>query len=189
MPADKLGAGAVSVKEFTEALEGFADTGGFAEGAMLRLSQTTTGKFSTAMDNAKMAAADLGKSLLPIISDILDGVVEAAQGFIKMDDGVKALSWLWFAVAGIWPSACFPTSNHYPGTGIECCCSQQPHSACYRNWCGLEGHEDIADNATKSIEELRVFDQLTAESREQKRQEAADSLICFLHTKTCKNAN
>ena len=38
LPADKLGAGAVSVQQFNDVLKGFAEQGGFAQGAMERLS-------------------------------------------------------------------------------------------------------------------------------------------------------
>ena len=68
LPADKLGAGAVSVEQFNQVLQSFASTGGFAEGAMLRLSQTVSGKFSTALDNAKLAAASLASSCCHLLA-------------------------------------------------------------------------------------------------------------------------
>jgi tape measure domain-containing protein len=92
LPADKLGAGAVSVEQFNEVLKGFAGQGGFAEGAMERLSQTVSGKFSTALDNAKLAAASLGEQLLPIASQILDTFTNLAQEFTQLDAGTKRIA-------------------------------------------------------------------------------------------------
>lgn len=91
LPADELGAGAVSVQQFNEVLQSFAGEGGFAEGAMLRLSQTVSGKFSTALDNAKLAAASLGEQLLPIAGKILDGFTNLAQKFTELDAGTKQM--------------------------------------------------------------------------------------------------
>jgi tape measure domain-containing protein len=91
LPADKLGAGAVSVQQFNEVLQSFASTGGFAEGAMLRLSQTVSGKFSTALDNAKLAAASLGEQLLPFASKALDAFTNLAQKFTELDDSTKRI--------------------------------------------------------------------------------------------------
>ena len=91
LPADALGAGAVSVEQFNSVLSSFSEEGGFAAGAMERLSQTAAGKFSTALDNLKLAGAELGAQLLPIIKDLLDDVVEVAQSFAKLDNGTKKL--------------------------------------------------------------------------------------------------
>ena len=91
LPADKLGAGAVSVEQFSQVLQGFAQEGGFAEGAMLRLSQTVSGKFSTALDNAKFAAASLGEQLLPFASKALDAFTNLAQKFTELDDSTKRI--------------------------------------------------------------------------------------------------
>ena len=92
LPADKLGAGAVSVEQFNEVLRGMAGEGGFAEGAMLRLSQTVSGKFSTALDNAQRAAASLGEQLLPFASQILDKFTALAQKFTELDAGTKRIA-------------------------------------------------------------------------------------------------
>lgn len=88
---NELGAGAVSVEEFNAVLRSFADEGGFAEGAMERLSQTAAGKFSTALDNLKLAGAELAKSLMPVLKDIIDFVTRLAQRFVALDDDTKKL--------------------------------------------------------------------------------------------------
>jgi len=87
----ELGAGAVSVEQFNDFLKGLSEEGGFAEGAMERLSQTASGKFSTAMDNLKLAGASLAESLLPVISDLLDYVVDLAQSFVDLSPETKKM--------------------------------------------------------------------------------------------------
>ncbi len=87
----ELGAGAVSVEQFNDFLKGLSEEGGFAEGAMERLSQTASGKFSTALDNLKLAGASLAESLLPILSDLLDHVVDLAQSFVDLSPETKKM--------------------------------------------------------------------------------------------------
>jgi len=89
LPADKLGAGAVSVEQFNATLKGFAEEGGFAAGAMERLSQTASGKFSTALDNLKLAGAALAQSLMPVLKDILDRFVGLMQTLTNLSPQAK----------------------------------------------------------------------------------------------------
>ena len=95
----ELGAGGVTVKQFNDYLRSLSEEGGMANGAMERLSQTATGKFSTAMDNLKLAGASLGESLLPIISDLLDYVVELAQSFVDLSPSTKKMILIFGGVA------------------------------------------------------------------------------------------
>jgi len=85
----ELGAGRVSVKQFNDYLKSLSEEGGMANGAMERLSQTASGKFSTALDNLKLAGAALAEDLLPIISSLLDYVVDLAQRFTSLSDSTK----------------------------------------------------------------------------------------------------
>jgi len=87
----ELGAGAVSVEQFNDFLKGLSEEGGIANGAMERLSQTADGKFSTALDNLKLAGASLAESLLPILSDLLDYVVDLAQSFVNLSPETKKM--------------------------------------------------------------------------------------------------
>lgn len=86
LPAEKLGAGRVTVEQFNAVLKSFAEDGGFAAGAMERLSQTASGKFSTALDNAKQALAVVGEKLLPLVSQGLDSLTSAFRGFGNLSD-------------------------------------------------------------------------------------------------------
>ena len=98
LPANELGAGAVSVQQFNDVLKGFAKEGGFAAGAMERLSQTAAGKFSTAMDNLKQAGAEIGRVLLPYVTAAIDKVTELSQKFMNLDEGTQKTI---VAIAGI----------------------------------------------------------------------------------------
>jgi tape measure domain-containing protein len=100
----ELGAGAVSVEQFTQVLAGMSEEGGFAFNAMQNLSQTAAGKFSTAMDALKMAAASLGEVLLPIATAIIERVTEWAEEFAELDRGTKVV----IAVMGALAAALGP---------------------------------------------------------------------------------
>ena len=89
LPADKLGAGRVTVEQFNDVLKSFAQEGGFAAGAMERMSETALGKFSTALDNIKIALASIGEAFLPIVNRILDGVVAMSRAFANLSPFVK----------------------------------------------------------------------------------------------------
>jgi len=91
LPADKLGAGAVSVDQFNEVLKSFAAEGGFAAGAMERLSETAAGKFSTALDNLKLAGAELAESLMPVLKDVLDRFTALMQRITALSPETKQL--------------------------------------------------------------------------------------------------
>lgn len=98
LPADALGAGAVSVEQFNQVLQGFAEQGGFAEGAMDRLSKTAAGRFSTALDNAKIALANVGEQVLPLVNEGLQKFTTLMQGFAQLSPGTLKLA---AAIAGI----------------------------------------------------------------------------------------
>ena len=89
LPGEKLGAGRVSVEQFNAVLKSFAEEGGFAAGAMERLSETAAGKFSTALDNLKLAGAELVESLMRALKGAIDFITKLAQKFIALDDGTK----------------------------------------------------------------------------------------------------
>lgn len=88
----ELGAGAVTVQQFNQTLKSFAEEGGFAEGAMARLSQTAAGKFSTALDNLKLAGAELGQTLLPAVTKLLDVVTDLAKRFAGTSGATKQMT-------------------------------------------------------------------------------------------------
>ncbi len=85
----ELGGGNVTVADFNKVLRAFSEEGGFANGAMERLSETFNGKLSTATDNAKLALASLGETILPLFKDLLDRVISVAQSIQSMSDSTK----------------------------------------------------------------------------------------------------
>jgi len=91
LPADSLGAGAVSVQQFNDVLKSFAEEGGFAAGAMERLSQTAAGQFSTALDNLKLAGASIGELLLPAVNNLLELIIKLSQRFAELNPNTKGL--------------------------------------------------------------------------------------------------
>ena len=99
LPADALGAGAVSVEQFNEVLKGFAEEGGFAAGAMERLSKTAEGRFSTALDNAKLALANMGKQVLPLVNEGLEKITGLFQGLAKLSPTTLKMAGAMAAVA------------------------------------------------------------------------------------------
>jgi len=99
LPADKLGAGRVSVEEFNAVLKSMAEEGGFAHKSMERLSETAAGKFSTALDNLKFAGAELAKDLMPVVKDILDGFVGLMQAITRLSPETKKFALIAAGVA------------------------------------------------------------------------------------------
>jgi tape measure domain-containing protein len=99
LPADALGAGAVSVDEFNRVLQGFAEQGGFAAGAMDRLSKTAAGRFSTALDNAKLALANVGEQVLPFVNEGLQKFTTLMQGLARLSPTTIKLAGAIAAVA------------------------------------------------------------------------------------------
>ncbi|MDR2049069.1 MAG: phage tail tape measure protein, partial [Treponema sp.] len=81
--------GKIGFPELEKAFKAMTENGGQFEGMMDRLSQTTSGKFSTAMDNAQQAAASFGELLLPLVNDVLDSVSGLMDGIANMDAGTK----------------------------------------------------------------------------------------------------
>lgn len=102
LPADKLGAGRVTVEQFNATLSQMASGTGFAAGAMDRLSQTAHGKLSTALDNVKMAGASMVEGFMPMIKTFLDSVVNVAQKITAMSDETKNMVLI---VAGVLGAA------------------------------------------------------------------------------------
>ena len=77
----EFGAGKVSVEQYNQALANMATEGGFANGAMENLSETVSGKFSTAMDNITLALGEFAEKsgLLATITNSLDDMTKQVQ--------------------------------------------------------------------------------------------------------------
>lgn len=79
----EFGAGSVTVDQYNQALANMAAEGGFANDAMVNLSETVSGRFSTAMDNFMLALGDFAEKsgLLAAVSDTLDDTTRMLQRF------------------------------------------------------------------------------------------------------------
>ena len=84
-----VSAGKVGMPEVQKAMDALTGAGGTFNNAMKNASETTSGQFSTALDNAKIASAELGKVMLPTINKILLSITSLAKSFSGLDDGTK----------------------------------------------------------------------------------------------------
>jgi tape measure domain-containing protein len=75
--------GKIGYAEITKALESLTGEGGLMHDMMKRVAETTEGKFSTALDNAKNKLIELGKNLLPVATAALDAFNNALGGTEK----------------------------------------------------------------------------------------------------------
>ena len=84
----EFGAGKVSVEQYNQALANMATEGGFANGAMENLSETVSGRFSTAMDNVTLALGEFAEKsgLLDMITTSLEGMTNQIQRMSMSDD-------------------------------------------------------------------------------------------------------
>lgn len=84
----EFGAGSVSVEQYNQALANMAAEGGFANAAMENLSETVSGRFSTAMDNVTLALGEFAEKsgLLSVITTSLEGMTNQIQRMSMTDD-------------------------------------------------------------------------------------------------------
>jgi tape measure domain-containing protein len=77
----EFGAGAVSVEEFNDALAQMADEGGFANDAMVNLSETVDGRLTTAFDNVTLALGQFAEKsgLLSAVTTVLEDFTHQVQ--------------------------------------------------------------------------------------------------------------
>ena len=77
----EFGAGSVSVEQYNQALANMAAEGGFANDAMLNLSETVEGKMSTAMDNVQKALGQFAEKtgLLDAVTGVLEDFTYQVQ--------------------------------------------------------------------------------------------------------------
>jgi tape measure domain-containing protein len=85
-----VSSGKIGFAQVEEALRSLTGEGGLMEGMMAKVAQTTEGKFSTALDNAKLKLADIGKNLMPVVTKALDAF-NRAMDESNRKDAVKNL--------------------------------------------------------------------------------------------------
>ena len=82
--------GKIGFPELEKAFQFMTNEGGQFSGMMEKLSESTLGKFSTTMDNAKLALASFGEVMQPTANVLLDFANDFFEGIQNMDEGTKA---------------------------------------------------------------------------------------------------
>jgi len=87
----EFGAGKVSVDEFNEALLQMHSEGGFANNAMLNLSETVSGRLTTAFDNITLALGNFAENsgLMGAVTDILANFTDLLQEASLSEDDLQ----------------------------------------------------------------------------------------------------
>ena len=80
----------IGFPELEKAFNFMTDEGGQFAGMMDKLSESTLGKFSTTMDNAKLALASFGEVMQPTANALLEFANDFFEGIQNMDEGTKA---------------------------------------------------------------------------------------------------
>lgn len=83
---DEVSDGKISFEDIAGAMKDATSEGGRYYKSMEKASQTMNGKLSTAMDALKTALGDLTKSLLPIVTKVVEKITEWANAFANLDD-------------------------------------------------------------------------------------------------------
>tara|TARA_R100001440_G_scaffold25369_3_gene41376 strand:- start:95 stop:1873 length:1779 start_codon:yes stop_codon:yes gene_type:complete len=87
----EFGAGKVSVDEFNEALMQMHSEGGFANDAMINLSETVSGRLTTAFDNVTIALGTFAEKsgLLDVVTGLLEGFTNQVRRASLSEDDLQ----------------------------------------------------------------------------------------------------
>jgi tape measure domain-containing protein len=88
---EQMSKGAISADAVTQAFKVATSEGGRFFGMMDKQSKTTLGRFSTFMDNVKLALTNLGNALLPFANKILDMLVPVTEALSNLADWFSQL--------------------------------------------------------------------------------------------------
>jgi tape measure domain-containing protein len=83
---EKMSEGGISAQAVTNAFRAATSEGGRFFGMMDKQSQTTLGKFSTFIDNAKLALTNLGTALLPFANKLMDMLIPLTEQLGELAD-------------------------------------------------------------------------------------------------------
>ena len=95
---EEVSDGKISFEDIADAMEDATSEGGRYYKAMEKASKTMNGKLSTAMDALKTALGELTKSLLPIVTKVVEKITEWANEFANLDESTQSAILL---IAGI----------------------------------------------------------------------------------------
>ena len=88
---DRVSAGGVSFEEIAGAFETATSKGGTFYQSMDKASQTTEGKISTLKDGFNTALGSMTESLLPFVTEAVNGLTKVADWFANLDDDGKKI--------------------------------------------------------------------------------------------------
>ena len=88
---DRVSAGGVSFEEIAGAFETATSKGGTFYQSMDKASQTTEGKISTLKDGFNTALGSMTESLLPFVTEAVNGLTNVANWFANLDDDGKRM--------------------------------------------------------------------------------------------------
>lgn len=88
---DRVSAGGVSFEEIAGAFETATSEGGTFYQSMDKASQTTEGKISTLKDGFNTALGSMTESLLPFVTEAVNGLTKVADWFANLDDDGKKI--------------------------------------------------------------------------------------------------
>ena len=88
---DRVSAGQVSFEEIAGAFETATSEGGTFYQSMDKASQTTEGKISTLKDGFNTALGSMTESLLPFVTEAVNGLTNVANWFANLDDDGKRM--------------------------------------------------------------------------------------------------
>lgn len=86
---DRVSAGGVSFEEIAGAFETATSKGGTFYQSMDKASQTTEGKISTLKDGFNTALGSMTESLLPFVTEAVEGLTKVADWFANLDENGK----------------------------------------------------------------------------------------------------
>lgn len=86
-----VSAGRIGFKDVVQAFQAMSGEGGKFENLLSKMSQTLTGKWTTAVDNVRIALASFIDPIKPQLKIILDFVIKFAQAVDKMPNGFKVV--------------------------------------------------------------------------------------------------
>lgn len=86
---DRVSAGKVSFEEIASAFETATSKGGTFYQSMDKASQTTEGKISTLKDGFNTALGSMTESLLPFVTEAVEGLTKVADWFSNLDESGK----------------------------------------------------------------------------------------------------
>lgn len=98
---DKMEDGDVSFKVVEETFRRVTGEGGKFNNMMEKLSQTTSGKFSTLLDNIGLLATQMGEYLIPAANKVIDTLMVAVQWFSALDPAVHKTVMVLVGLVGV----------------------------------------------------------------------------------------